>query len=174
MSSSRERSLSHPHAKRVWQERPAYGKLSNEQKKFVDHFSGNIKQAAKDAGISYDKALKFSKAWPVQAALKERDAYEEKKNREGPVKRRVLTRLELQEFWSKVVLDDKEVMDQRLKAADALARSKAMFVARVDVTSKGKSLAELVVESVKEARKLGDPEEGEIIDVTPSVKALDE
>lgn len=172
MSSSRQRQLSHPHAKRLWKERPAYAKLNNDQKKFVDHFAGNIREAAEKAGVSYEKAKGYMRAWPVQAALKERDEWEEQKA--GPTKRRVLTRLELQEFWSKIVMDENEVLDQRLKAADALARSKAMFVNRVDVTSKGKSLAELVVESVKEARRLGDPEDGEIIDVTPAPKALTE
>lgn len=175
MSSSRRHNpLYHPNTNRLWQERPAYAKLNQDQKRFVDHYAGNIREAAEKAGISYDKAKGYMRAWPVQAALKERDEWEERKAKEGPKKRRVLTRLELQEFWSKIVLDENEVLDRRLKAADALARSKAMFVNRVDVTTKGKSLAELVVESVKEARRLGDPEEGEIIDVTPAPKALTE
>lgn len=160
-------------ARSKWQERPAYAKLSNEQKKFVDFYAGNIKEAAEKAGVSYDRAKKFMQQWTIQAALKERDEWEEALQAKEPKKRRVYTRLELQEFWTSVIMDQTEDMDIRLRAADALARSKAMFVNRVDVTSKGKSLAELIVESVQEARK-NDPEQQyvEVIDVTP--KALPE
>lgn len=155
-------------ARAKWQERPAYAKLSNEQKKFVDFYAGNIKEAAEKAGVSYDRAKKFMRQWTVQAALKERDEWEEALQAKAPKKRRVYTRLELQEFWTSVIMDQTEDMEIRLRAADALARSKAMFVNRLDVTSKGKSLAELIVESVQEARK-NDPEQQyvEVIDVTP-------
>lgn len=155
-------------ARAKWQERPAYAKLSNEQKKFVDFYAGNIKEAAEKAGVSYDRAKKFMRQWTVQAALKERDEWEEALQAKAPKKRRVYTRLELQEFWTSVIMDQTEDMEIRLRAADALARSKAMFVNRVDVTSQGKSLAELIVESVQEARK-NDPEQQyvEVIDVTP-------
>src|SRR5690606_32936669 len=119
-------------ARAKWQERPAYAKLSNEQKKFVDFYAGNIKEAAEKAGVSYDRAKKFMRQWTVQAALKERDEWEEELQAKAPKKRRVYTRLELQEFWTSVIMDQTEDMEIRLRAADALARSKAMFVNRLD------------------------------------------
>src|SRR5690606_10189436 len=111
-----------------------------------------------------------------KAELEERALQEATK--EAVKKRRVLTRLELQEFWSLTVLDESKDMAHRLRAAEALAKSKAMFIDRVDVTSKGKSLGELIIESLKSAKK-NDTEpktvEGEVVDaVFTDKKALPE
>lgn len=151
-------------ANRYWEDLPLMARLTDKQRKFVEEFNGNATQAAAAAGyanppVSAAQLLKMDiirEAIKMKAELEERALQEVTK--EAVKKRRVLTRLELQEFWSLTVLDESLDMTHRLRAAEALAKSKAMFIDRMDVTSKGKSLAELIIESIKSVKQ-NDPEQ---------------
>ena len=46
---------------------------------------------------------------------------------------KILTRIERQQFWSKVILDEDEQMRARLKASELLGRSNADFVEKVQL-----------------------------------------
>lgn len=171
-------------ADKYWQDLPIMKRLTDKQRKFVEEFNGNAAKAAIAAGYKnpHVAAAQILRMDIVREAIKMRAELEEKAlqefTKEEVKKRRVLTRLELQEFWSLTVLDESKDMKHRLRAAEALAKSKAMFIDRVDVTSKGKSLGELIIESLKSAKK-NDTEpktvEGEVVDaVFTDKKALPE
>ena len=146
-----------------WEDLPIMARLTDKQRKFVEEFNGNGTKAAAAAGYSNPQvsAVQLLKTDIIREAIKKKAELEERAlqeaTKEEVKKRRVLTRLELQEFWSRTVLDESQDMSHRLRAAEALAKSKAMFIDRVDVTSKGKSLAELIIESIKSAKQ-NDPE----------------
>ena len=156
-----------------WEDLPPMARLTEKQRKFVEAYNGNAAKAAAAAGYAQPKvaAATIMKSKKLREALKMKAELEERAlqnvTMEAAKKRRVLTRLELQEFWSLTVLDESKDMAHRLRAAEALAKSKAMFIDRVDVTSKGKSLGELIIESLKSAKKNEtEPKtiEGEVVD----------
>jgi len=142
-----------------WEDLPIMARLTEKQRKFVEEFNGNGTKAAAAAGYANPQvsAVQLLKTDIIREAIKKKAELEERAlqeaTKEAVKKRRVLTRLELQEFWSRTVLDESQDMTHRLRAAEALAKSKAMFIDRMDVTSKGKSLAELIIESIKSVKK---------------------
>lgn len=167
-----------------WQDLPIMARLTEKQRKFVEEFNGNAAKAAAAAGYKNPQvaAAQILRLDIIREAIKMKAEREERAlqefTKEEVKKRRVLTRLELQEFWSLTVLDESQDMTHRLRAAEALAKSKAMFIDRMDVTSKGKSLGELIIESLKLAKK-NDTEpktiDAEVVDaVFTDKKALPE
>ena len=104
---------------------PKLTKLTRKQQTFVDHFAGDIKEAAKNAGISYNYGRELMTRSDVVAAIRLR---EEKEVRPDMI----LNRLERQAFWSTVVRDQYQDMRDRLRASELLARSEADFLPRED------------------------------------------
>ena len=100
-------------------------KLTTKQQGFVDVYAGDIKEAAKNAGISYNYGRELMTRSDVVAAIRLR---EEKEVRPDMI----LNRLERQAFWSTVVRDQYQDMRDRLRASELLARSEADFLPRED------------------------------------------
>lgn len=121
--------------------------LSEAQRRFVDLYDGNATATAKLVGYREPGAsgAQLMKNPAVLAALENRSRRE--------VRVGVLNRIERQQFWSETILNENVPMQHRLKASELLGRSEGDFIDRIDVTSKGKSLGELVLESVEAAKE---------------------
>lgn len=103
-------------------------KLTEKQQKYVDVFNGNVLASAKEAGITevYAYKLHNDPKYPhVQDALEKRCIVERKAS--------ILTRQQLQEFWTRMTSEAERDKD-KLKASELLARSEAMFIEKHEVT----------------------------------------
>lgn len=105
--------------------------LTPKQQRFVDLYDGNGTEAARLAGYGgNDNVLAVTardllRNPKIDAAIKARIA----KSAEGrAIKRRIASREERQEFWTRTMEDDGEEMPVRLKASELLAKSQADFV----------------------------------------------
>ena len=106
--------------------------LTAKQQRFVDAYTGNATQAAIAAGYS-EKTAPFIGA----ENLKKPKIIAELKSRETvrctPL---IASRAERQQFWSSVMRDKKQMMRDRLKAAELLGKSEADFVERQEITGR--------------------------------------
>lgn len=99
-------------------------KLTFKQQKFVDLYKGNATEAAKLAGYKGnrrtlgqvgDENLKKPRIWnAIQKRIDKPD-------------KKILSREELQEFWTKIVNEKIEETKDRLKASELLGKSQAAF-----------------------------------------------
>jgi len=108
--------------------------LTAKQQAFVEAYAGNATDAARKAGYTgNDKTLGVTGSRllanaRVAAAINSRAA---------PARTsRVMEREELQAFWSDIVRDHEESMQNRLHAGDSLAKSHGMFLTKVEHTGK--------------------------------------
>ncbi len=105
-------------------------KLSQRQQSFVNSYNGNGVEAAKLAGYkgSYSAlgvtAFKLLKIPKIVKAIENRQL--------KPITRHIATREERQAFWTEVMLDKEQRMNDRLKAAELLGRSNADFIERIE------------------------------------------
>ena len=106
--------------------------LSYRQQQFVKYYAGNGAEAAKLAGYAGDNVAlskmshRLMKLPKIKHAIRMRDSKVAKAN--------VATRLDRQEFWTKVLLDENAEMKDRLKASELLGRSEADFTDNVKTT----------------------------------------
>lgn len=107
----------------------------------MEAYAGNATDAARKAGYTgTDDAIRVTASRlltnpNIVAAIKARQ--------EVPRARRIATREDRQAFWTDVLLDEKQRMADRLKAAELLGRSEADFTEKLIV--KGElTLAQLV------------------------------
>jgi len=104
------------------------------QQAFVDAYAGNATDAARKAGYKGNDSTLGNvgsqnlKNPQIAEAIAARGRL--------PQMARVMDREELQAFWSKVVRDDEEGMQNRLHAGDSLAKSHGMFLTKVEHTGK--------------------------------------
>ena len=111
------------------------GKIGNDtltvkQQAFVDAYNGNTKAAAKAAGLSQGYCARLMmdvskrnaepSALAVQTAIRDRQDHERRS--------RVATRLQRQQFWTKMMDDATEKASDRLQASMLLGKSEADFV----------------------------------------------
>jgi phage terminase small subunit len=100
--------------------------LTPRQAKFVESYSGNATEAAKQAGYSAKTAhvqgCRLLRNAQVTAAIKART------NKDSV--QAIATRQQRQAFWSDMMLDSAEEPNVRLKASELLGRSEADFVER--------------------------------------------
>lgn len=108
--------------------------LTAKQQAFIEAYAGNATDAARKAGyIGNDKTLGVTGSRllanaRVAAAINSRAA---------PARTsRVMEREELQAFWSDIVRDHEESMQNRLHAGDSLAKSHGMFLTKVEHSGK--------------------------------------
>ena len=102
--------------------KPLIKKLTPKQQRFVDVYDGDIKIAAKKAGITHSYAkqlMSYPKHSHVQATIKDRECTKSHS--------RIKTREQRQEWWSDVMGETGEKMGDRLKASELLGRSNADF-----------------------------------------------
>lgn len=124
--------------------------LNARQQAFVDCYAGNATDAARKAGYTGSDAVlgvtghNLLKNPKVSAAIKARQA--------APRALRIATREERQAFWTETLLDEKQRMADRLKAAELLGRSEADFTEKLIM--KGElTLAQLVEQATTKAGK---------------------
>ena len=119
--------------------------LTSRQQKFVDAYAGDNRAAALAAGYSpigaSQAAIRLLKDPSVVAAIKARAEEEARKS--------IADRLELQRFWTKVLRNDNEDMEARLKATAMLARSHGMFLDRSEVTIHKPELPKVDAETLR-------------------------
>ena len=101
--------------------------LTKKQQKFIQAYSGNASEAARQAGYSARtaKAIGFE-------LLTKPDIKEAIQEREGErTSLLIATREERQRFWTNVVRDESADMRDRLRASELLGRSEGDFLERV-------------------------------------------
>ena len=90
------------------------------QQCFIDCYDGDLKKAAKKAGISYIYARSLYTKTDILEAIKHREDTEVRPST-------IMTRQQRQQFWSKVADDDNQEMRDRLRASELLGKSEADF-----------------------------------------------
>jgi hypothetical protein len=106
--------------------------LSEKQRKFVELYNGNATETAKKAGYSGNANVLGKTGYDllrnpkIIEALKKRDA-------KSAVKRQIKSREALQMFWTEIIEDSGNQLKDRLKAAELLGKSMAMFTENVQV-----------------------------------------
>ena len=91
------------------------------QERFIDCYSGNIKEAAALAGLSYDYARRLVTTSHTREAIRNRQDTEVRR-------RRIATRQERQRFWTRTMTDESVSMGDRLRASELLGKSEADFI----------------------------------------------
>jgi len=108
-------------AHKAQEARSKANRLTVKQQAFVDAFAGDIKAAAKAAGLNYGYCrLLLTKNNKVRKAIHDRQETEIR-----PV--RIASRQERQQFWTKTMLDNNVDYRDRLRASELLGRSEADF-----------------------------------------------
>lgn len=107
--------------------------LSVQRQKFCEYYvaSGNATESAIKAGYSPRSAMQNSSRLLRNAEIQE---YIRKLNEEAR-SNRIMTMLEVQEFWSETIRDDKNRIADRLKASELLARAKGLFLDKIEITN---------------------------------------
>lgn len=103
-------------------------KLTLKQQRFVNFYDGNATQAAIKAGYSAKTAFcigveNLKKPYIADAISKRTIKQDE------PM---IATRKERQKFWTDVMKDETEMMNNRLRAAELLGKSEADFMDKIE------------------------------------------
>ena len=102
------------------------------QRRFVEVFDGNGVSSAKKAGY---KGNKNALAVIAHRNLKNPEIVKLIKTKEERrVRGHIMNRMERQEFWTKVALDEEQSMTDRLRAVADLAKSEGDFLTRIEVS----------------------------------------
>lgn len=104
--------------------------LTDKQQKFVDCYDGDIKKAAKKAGLSYDYARRLVTKRHIVEAVRNRMDNEIRPEM-------IATRQERQKFWTDTMKDEEQSMRDRLKASELLGKSEMDFPNKTDVNLSG-------------------------------------
>ena len=106
--------------------------LTPKQKAFCEYYAangGNGTQAAIDAGYSEETATQIASQNLTKVDIQEYIA-----ELANPIEnKRIANANEIKEFWTSVMREDAEKMNDRLKASELLAKSGGMFIERVEV-----------------------------------------
>ena len=106
-------------------------KLSFKQKSFCEHYAanGNATESARLAGYN-EKDINTNASKLLQnTTIKEYIA-----ELANPIEnKRIATANEIKEFWSNVMRENVEKINDRLKASELLAKSGGMFIDRVEI-----------------------------------------
>ena len=102
--------------------------LTYKQRLFVECYNGNAAEAARKAGYSSPKqaGCRCLRNPKIAKAIQERTKRE--------IAPEVLSRLERQIFWTRVVLDESLPLRERLKASELLARAQGDFIERREIS----------------------------------------
>ena len=103
--------------------------LTVRQQAFVNAYTGNAAEAARQAGYSAKTAYSIG-----QELLNKPEIVDAIRGRaEEAQKPLIATREQRQRFWSEVMLDDSQEMQHRLKAAELLGKSECDFSERLQI-----------------------------------------
>jgi len=102
-----------------------YDRLVPRQKKFVDLWNGQQTETARMAGYKdpFSSGVRNLQNPSICKILKHKSDEE--------LKPKILTRLQRQRFWSKIMLDENEKIKDRLAASRLLGMSEGDFIERV-------------------------------------------
>lgn len=117
--------------------------LTAKQQKFVDAFTGNATDAARKAGYAGNDATLAQVGYENLRKPEVREAIRARSKTE--LQALVASRIERQEFWTRLMLSESASNADRLRASELLGRSEADFTEKVLVT--GKLTLEQLVES---------------------------
>jgi phage terminase small subunit len=98
--------------------------FNTRQKKFIQYYAGNAKEAALKAGFSEKTGNQLMQRDDIKRAIQQYSQVE--------ISKGILSKQERQQFWTQVTLDNQENMLFRLKASELLAKSQGDFM---DVTA---------------------------------------
>ena len=99
---------------------PAVRHFTTKQQRLINCYAGNIKEAAKKAGLSYDYARRLVTKSHILEAIRNRQETEVRP-------KDIADRQKRQEFWTTVMYNKGEDMKDRLKASELLGKSEADF-----------------------------------------------
>jgi len=99
--------------------------FTTKQQTFIDCFDGDVKDAAKKAGLSYEYCRRLVTKSHILKAIKNRQDTEVRP-------KTIATRQQRQEFWSQVFNNPEVSMKDRLKASELLGKSEADFTEKVE------------------------------------------
>jgi phage terminase small subunit len=97
--------------------------LTDKQRLFVEAYCGDIKSAAIAAGITHDHGRRLATQSHIKEALSKR--------KETILGDLIANRAARQRFWTEVMRDKDEAIQNRLKASEILGKSEGDFVERV-------------------------------------------
>lgn len=105
--------------------------MTTRQQKFVEFYSacGNASEAAKKAGYK-GAANRIGPKLLSNVGIKQKIAEIASKDS----KKRIATARDIKEFLSKVMADEMQDMKDRLKAADLLGKTKALYIDRKEIS----------------------------------------
>ncbi len=99
--------------------------LSKKQQIFVDVYDGNATKAAEIAGYVDPRRT-------GSQLLKHPDIHRQLElRRQMEIKPEVMTRLERQVWWTKIIRDESQPMKDRLRASELLGKSEGDFLDRI-------------------------------------------
>lgn len=107
------------------------GELTIRQRAFVQAYTGNAAEAARQAGYSERTCRAIGQRLLTQVDIKQA-LREREQERLNPL---IASREQRQEFWTRTMLDENQEMQHRLKAAELLGRSEGDFTERLQVDS---------------------------------------
>ena len=107
------------------------GELTIRQRAFVQAYTGNAAEAARQAGYSERTCRAIGQRLLTQVDIKQA-LREREQERLSPL---IATREARQKFWSETMWDENQEMQHRLKAAELLGRSEGDFMERLQVDS---------------------------------------
>lgn len=105
--------------------------LNPRQKAFCEHFvsSGNATEAARKAGYSESSAEQTASRLLTNNKVK---AYIKELNAEIKSSR-IMTMLEIQEFWTETIKNKENRIADRLKASELLAKTNGAFLDKIEI-----------------------------------------
>ncbi len=111
------------------------------QQRFIEFYDGNGTEAARKAGYTGSAKVLGITAARLLGNARILDAVQRREIKENRPK--IAARLHRQEFWTKVMLDPRQDMRERLRASELLGRSEADFTEKVQMDST-RDLAEAI------------------------------
>lgn len=154
--------------------------LTENQRKFVEHYCGNAANAVISAGYNVKNRQNAAvvgsalmKKPEIIEAIKERDLKQQMRSNgtvRVPGTGKIATRSDRQEWWTKIMYDEDVEMSYRIKASELLGKTEGDFVERVEHSGAVLTLEALVLSAV---RKEPDAIEGHCEEV-PQLEAGEE
>lgn len=123
--------------------------FTERQKKFIQFFDGNGTEAARKAGYNGKGNSLGVMAHELLRNPKIREAIDKRNAKIPTTKLHIATREERQAFWTKVLHDQNEEMNSRLKASELLGKSEADFTEKVD---HGGNVSVNLIDAIKQSR----------------------
>lgn len=121
--------------------------LNKRQKQFVENFLFNGNNGTKAYMLAYDNDNEKSSAVRASELLKMSKIRNEIERRQAEIKEHNLTHIasaeEILQFYTQVMINPENKLDQRMKAGEYLGKSMGLFVDRIEQTNQTEFVIEL-------------------------------